>query len=71
MNENIFEYALKILKDRENAHGEAADKTESYVTKQCALSTAATYHNAWWIVWYAAHGDWEALQQYDYYGEES
>ena len=70
MTYDIYTKALQILKNRENHYGNFAEKAESYVTKQCALSEASAYHNAWWILNYAIHEDWEALDQYDYYSEE-
>ena len=70
MTYNIYTKALQILKDREECQGKVADKAESYTTKMSALSAASAYHNAWWILYYAIHEDWEALDQYDYYSEE-
>ena len=70
MTHNIFTYAQKILKDREEYHGKVADKANSYEVKQSALSMASAYHSAWWILYYAIHEDWEALEQYDYYNKE-
>ena len=67
---NIYTKALQMLKDREEYHGNKAEEFDSYVAKQCALSTAGAYNSAWWILYYAIHENWECLDQFDTYGKE-
>ena len=70
MTYNIFTKAQQMLKDRENYHSEYAHDAQSHVVKQCALSEAAAYNSAWWILQYALEENWEALDQMDYYRKE-
>ena len=67
---NIYTKALEMLKQREVYHGKRADGIENHTVKQCELSEANAYNSAWWILYYAIHEDWEALNQFDYFGEE-
>lgn len=64
---NAYTKALDMLKKREEYHGNHAQEVDSYTVKQCELSTAGAYNSAWWILYYAIHEDWEALDQFDYY----
>lgn len=64
---NAYTKALDILKKRENYHGKHAHEVDSYTVTQSELSMASAYNSAWWILWYAMHDDWDALDQYDYY----
>lgn len=70
MTYDIYSYALEILKKRENYHGKMAHQTDSHTVEQMHLSEAAAYNSAWWILFYATHENWEALEQYDYYKAE-
>lgn len=67
---NAYTKALDMLKARENYWGEQAHKATSHVVQQCNLSEASAYNSAWWILYYAIHEDWEALDQFDYYERE-
>ena len=67
MTENIYTYALEILKNRENYWGEEAHKDGHSYSVTCAcLDRAGAYNSAWWILWYAIHEQWDALEQFDY-----
>jgi len=66
MTYNIYTKALEILKNRENYYGEIAHTVESHALRQHALSSAAAYNSAWWILKYATEENWEALDQFDY-----
>ena len=68
MTYNIYTKALRMLKDREEYHGQQAHRDGiSHVVTQCELSEASAYNSAYWILYYAIHEDWEALDQYDYF----
>ena len=66
MTYDIYHKALDILKTREEFWGREAHKATSHVVTQCHLSTAGAYNSAWWILYYAIHENWEALDQFDY-----
>ena len=66
---NAYTKALNMIKARENYYGKHAHDGKSYVVTQEMLSMASAYHSAWWILHYAMHEDWEALDQFDYYEE--
>lgn len=71
MTYNIYTRALRMLKDREEYHGEQASYDDkSHTVRMCELSEASAYNSAWWILYYAIHEDWEALDQFDYYNKE-
>ena len=55
----IYNKALDILKSREDYYGNEAH-----------MDRASAYNSAWWILYYAMHEDWDALDQYDYYSTE-
>lgn len=63
----LVEKALEILKKRENYYGDKAHEDGASYVVQCGnLERACAYNSAWWIVYYALHGDEEALNQFDY-----
>ena len=67
MTYNIYNRALEILKTREEFWGEEAHKDgQSYAVTCAALDRAGAYNSAWWILYYAIHEDWDALDQFDY-----
>ena len=70
MTYDIYTKALDILKQRELHHGAEAHKATSHVVKQCELSSASAYSSAWWILYYAIHENWEAIEQFDYYRKD-
>lgn len=66
--EELIKKAMEILKSREDYYGEQASYDDkSYEVRADALARAAAYNSAWWIVYYALHGDEDALNQFDYY----
>lgn len=67
MTYNIYTKALEILKDREKYYGEIGHTADTHILRQLALSEAATYNSAWWILKYATEENWEALDQFDYF----
>ena len=69
MTYNIYTKALEMLKQREVYHGNRAHNAKSYTVTQCELSEASAYNSTWWILYYAIHEDWEALDQFDYFTE--
>ena len=68
---DIYDYAMKIFRSRENYHAKEAHNSKSHTVTQCNLSEAGAYNTAWWILYYAKLGNWEALEQFDYLGEEN
>lgn len=64
---NAYTKALDILKKRENYWGMMADATEDYTDRISNLSMASAYSSAWWVLYYAIHENWEALDQFDCY----
>jgi len=67
MTYNIYTKALDILKNREEYWGEEAHKEGLSYNAQCScLDRAGAYNSAWWILYYAIHEDWDALEQFDY-----
>lgn len=67
MTYNIYTYALEILKKREEFWGEEAHKDgQSYAVTCACLDKAGAYNSAWWMLYYAIHEDWDALEQFDY-----
>lgn len=68
---NIYTRALDMLKEREEYHGAQAHKENiSHNMTMQHLSEASAYNSAWWILYYAIHEDWEALDQFDYFRKE-
>ena len=67
--ENIYTYALRLFKAREEYYTKQAEQATSHTVKQAALSEASAYHSAWWILYYAIHENWECLEQYDYFAK--
>lgn len=65
MTYNIFTKALDILDNLERESGFKAHNATSHTVKQSALSEAAAYNKAWWILHYAIHEDWDMLDKYD------
>ena len=70
MTYDIYTYALKVLKDREEYYGKQASQAKSYSLVCDALARAASYNSAWWILKYATEENWDALEQFDYYYKE-
>ena len=69
---NIYTRALDMLKKREEYHGEQAHKKDiSHSVAMQHLSEASAYNSAWWILNYAIHEDWEALDQFDYFKKDT
>lgn len=64
---NAYTKALDILKKRENHWNMMADTTDNDTAKMSDLSMASAYSSAWWILYYAMHENWEALDQFDCY----
>jgi len=64
--DDLIKKALDIFKKRENYYGEHAYDTDSHVVQCGHLERACAYNTAWWILYYAANGDEEALNQFDY-----
>lgn len=67
MTYNIYTYAAEILKKRKEHYDEESRNAISHTVKQCALSEASAYDSAWWILYYAMHENWDALEQFDYF----
>lgn len=68
MTYTIYNKALDILKSREDYYGNEAHVEGTSYSKMCScLDRASAYNSAWWILYYAMHEDWDALDQYDYY----
>ena len=67
---NAYTKALDMIKAREKYYGKHAHDNKSHVVTQEMLSMASAYHSAWWILYYAMHENWEALDQFDYYENE-
>lgn len=69
MNNNNFttyDYAMQIFRKREEHYAKEAHDSKSHTVTQCNLSEASAYNSAWWILYYAKSGNWEALEQFDY-----
>ena len=64
---DIYDYAMRLFRSREEHFNNEAHNNKSHTVTQCALSEASAYNSAWWILYYAKRGNWEALEQFDYY----
>lgn len=64
---NIYDYAMDLFRKREEYHVEEAHSSKSHTITQCHLSEASAYNSAWWMLYYAKSGNWEALEQFDYF----
>lgn len=69
LTEDIFTYALKILKQRADYYCKYAKETNCESDRVAALTESGAYSSAWWILWYAIHEQWDCLEQFDYINE--
>ena len=65
MAENIFDYALKILKQRADYYEKHAKEVNFESERLAALAESSAYSSAWWILWYAISEQWDCLRQFD------
>lgn len=67
---DIYEELARMFKERSDYYEKAANESESYAVKCDTLARSAAYYSAWTMLNYARQGNWECLNEFDYYGEE-
>ena len=70
IDEKIMQKLMQMLHERRDWYDDYAFHATTVSARQNFYNIANVYDSVCWMLDYALHGDWEAIGQYDYFGED-